>query len=87
MQFPLIAKVSFVLLLKINPRTDSVCTSFLQSMVQRGMNDLYIGYIYGVRPPKLIWAPYAQLHSLAEIPSLHPPAFGFIYEGAIGQPR
>ncbi len=29
-----------------------------------------------------------QLYSLAETPQLHPsPAFGLIYEGAIGQPR
>jgi hypothetical protein len=35
-----------------------------------------------------IWAPYAQLYSLAETPH-HPPfpAIGLIYEGSIGQPK
>jgi hypothetical protein len=28
----------------------------------------------------------AQMYSLAEISQPHPPAFGLIYEGAIGQP-
>ena len=38
---------------------------------------------YGVRSPKFIWAP---VYSLAETPPLSPfPAFGLIYEGAIGQ--
>jgi hypothetical protein len=32
--------------------------------------------------PKFIWAPYAQLYSLAEAT-----AFGLINWGAIGQPR
>ncbi len=43
----------------------------------------------GVRSPKFIWVPDAQLCSLAETPQpiLLPPAFGLIYEGAIGQPR
>jgi hypothetical protein len=41
---------------------------------------------YGVRSSKFIWAPCAQLYSLAETPR-HPPAFGLIDEGAIGQPR
>ncbi len=37
---------------------------------------------------KFIWASCAQLYSLAETPQLPPsPAFGLIYEGAIGQPR
>ncbi len=35
----------------------------------------------------LIWAPWAQLYSLAEAPQPPPPAFGLIYDGAIGQPR
>ncbi len=37
----------------------------------------------------LIWAPCALLYSLAETPAPPPPlpAFGFIYEGGIGQPR
>jgi hypothetical protein len=44
---------------------------------------------YGVRSPKFICAPCAQLYSLAETqhPTPTPPAFGLIYEGAIGQPR
>jgi hypothetical protein len=47
---------------------------------------------YGVRSPKFIRAPCAQLHSLAETPQTPPPlpnpsAFGLIYEAAIGQPR
>jgi hypothetical protein len=33
------------------------------------------------------WAPCAQLYSLAETPQVRNPAFGLIYEGAIGQPR
>ena len=40
----------------------------------------------GVRSPKFVWTPCAQLYSLAETPH-PPPAFGLIYEGAIGQPR
>ncbi len=35
---------------------------------------------YGVRSPKFIWAPCAQLYSLAEAPQPPPPAFGLIYE-------
>jgi hypothetical protein len=50
---------------------------------------------HGVRPPKFIWAlcECAQLYSLAETrkphspPTPHPPAFGLIYDGAMGQPR
>ncbi len=45
---------------------------------------------YEVRSPKFIWAPCAQLYTLAEIPNPPPPfspAFGLINEGAIGQPR
>ncbi len=44
---------------------------------------------YGVRSPKFIWAPCAELYSLAETPQPLPPspAYGLIYEGAIGQPR
>ncbi len=42
---------------------------------------------YGVRSPKFIWAPCAQLYSLAETPAVPPPAFGLIYEGAIGKRR
>ncbi len=42
---------------------------------------------YGVRTPKFIWAPCVQLYSLAETPQPPPPAFGFIYEVTIGQPR
>jgi hypothetical protein len=30
---------------------------------------------------------FAQVYSLAETPPPPPPAFGLIYEGAIGQPR
>jgi hypothetical protein len=44
---------------------------------------------YGVRYPKFIWAPCAQVSSLAEtlqLPPL-PPAFKLIYESAVGQPR
>ncbi len=38
--------------------------------------------------PKFIWAPCAQLYSLAETPQLSPPpAFGLISDVAIGQPR
>jgi hypothetical protein len=33
---------------------------------------------------EFIWAPCAQLYSIAEAPT---PAFGLIYEGALGQPR
>ncbi len=41
-----------------------------------------------LQSPKFTWAPCAQLYSLAEPPQLPPsPAFGLIYEGAIGQPR
>jgi hypothetical protein len=49
-----------------------------------------------LRSPKFVRAQYAQLYSLAETPQrnrslpsqpLSPPAFGLIYEGAIGQPR
>ncbi len=43
---------------------------------------------YGVRSPKFIWAPCAQLYSLAETPQPPPtPAFGLIYEGASSPPR
>ncbi len=36
----------------------------------------------------LLGAPYAQLYLLAETPQFPPsPAFGLIYESAIGQPR
>jgi hypothetical protein len=42
---------------------------------------------FGFRSPKFIWAPCAQLYSLAETPQHPPPAFGLICEGAIGQPR
>jgi len=42
---------------------------------------------YGVLSPKFIWAPCAQLYSLAENPQASPPPFGLIYEGAIGQPK
>jgi hypothetical protein len=43
------------------------------------------GVKYGVRSPKLFWAPCVQLYSLAETSQLPPPpAFGLIYEGAIG---
>ncbi len=37
---------------------------------------------YGVRSPKFIWAPCAQLYSLAE--TTQPPPPPSIYEGAIG---
>ncbi len=40
---------------------------------------------YRVRSLKFIWAPCAQLYSLAVTPNPPPPAFGLIYEGAIGQ--
>ncbi len=36
---------------------------------------------YGVRSPKFIWAPCAQLYSSTETP--HNPPFGLIYEGVI----
>ncbi len=43
---------------------------------------------YGVRSPKFIWAPCAQLYSFAETQQTpQPPAFGLIYEGAIRQLR
>ncbi len=41
---------------------------------------------YEVGSPKFIWAPCAQLYSLAETPQSSTP-FGPIYEGAIGPPR
>ncbi len=47
---------------------------------------LYPQAKYGVTSPKFIWAPCAQLYSLAE-PLPPPPAYGLICEGAIGQPR
>ncbi len=38
--------------------------------------------IYGVRYPKFIWAPFAQLYSLVETPQQPPfPALGLIFEG------
>ncbi len=38
----------------------------------------------GVRSLKFIWAPCAQLYSLAETPQLPPPpAFGLIYEALL----
>jgi hypothetical protein len=41
-----------------------------------------------VRSPKFIWAPaYSWTHWLRPRNSNPPPAFGLIYEGAIGQPR
>jgi hypothetical protein len=48
---------------------------------------------YGVRSPKIIWAPCAQLYSLADTPQPPPPPWtpphlgSYKYEGAIGQPR
>jgi hypothetical protein len=45
---------------------------------------LYTQVKYGFRSPKFICA---QLYSLAENSQPPPPAFGHIYEGAIGQPR
>jgi hypothetical protein len=53
---------------------------FDHSYVHHGLN-----IKYEVRYTKFIWAPCAQLYSLAEIPQ--PPAFGLIYEGAFGQSR
>jgi hypothetical protein len=51
-------------------------------------NPLIIGKLWtGVRSPKFIWAPCVQLYSLAETPQLPTspsPAFGLIYEDAIG---
>ncbi len=43
----------------------------------------------GVRSPKVYLGSFVQLYSLAETPQLLPPspAFGLIYEDAIGQPR
>jgi hypothetical protein len=47
-----------------------------------------IGVKYGVRSPKFIWAPvYSCTHWLRPCNSPPPPAFGLIYEGAIGQAR
>jgi hypothetical protein len=42
-----------------------------------------------LRSLKCIWVPCAQRYSLVEIPKSPrpPPAFGLIFEGAIGQPR
>jgi hypothetical protein len=43
---------------------------------------------YDVRSPKVIWAPCAQLYSLAKTPQPPSPCnWAHIYEGAIGQPR
>ncbi len=45
---------------------------------------------YGVRFAKFIWAPvYSCTHWLRphNSPPPHPPAFGLIYEGAIGHSR
>jgi hypothetical protein len=37
--------------------------------------------VLGVRSPKVIWAPYAQMYSLAETTQPPPnPAIGLIYE-------
>ncbi len=44
-----------------------------------------IGWIWS-EISKVIWAP-CELYSLAETPQPPAPAFGLIYEGAIGQPR
>jgi hypothetical protein len=42
----------------------------------------------GIRSPKFIWAPvYSCTHWLKPRDSPPPPAFGLIYEGAVGQPR
>jgi hypothetical protein len=46
----------------------------------------------GVRSPKFIWAPCAQLYLYPFSETPHPPPpppheFGLIYEGAIDQPR
>jgi hypothetical protein len=42
----------------------------------------------GVRSPTFIWDPvYSCAHWLRPRNSPLPPAFGLIYEGAIGQPR
>jgi hypothetical protein len=67
---------------KIARRTRRCMTDF-----QKVWNLLLPWVKYGVRSPKFIWAPCAQLCSLAEAPQPPPPAFGLIYEGAIGQPR
>ncbi len=40
---------------------------------------------YGVRSPKFVWTPCAQLYSLADTPPS--PAVRLTYEGDIGQPR
>jgi hypothetical protein len=37
------------------------------------LNIYPIGYKYGVKSPKYIWAPCVQLYSLAETPKLPPP--------------
>jgi hypothetical protein len=44
---------------------------------------------YGVRSPKFIWAPWGTAVLIGWDPATPaiPPAFGLIYEGAIGQPR
>jgi hypothetical protein len=47
---------------------------------------LFTMVTYGVRFPKFIWAPCAQMNSLA-YPATPAPAFGLIYEGVVGQPR
>ncbi len=43
----------------------------------------YTSIISRVRSPKFIWAPCAQLYSLAETPSPHPPAFLGSYTSAL----
>jgi hypothetical protein len=43
---------------------------------------------HGVRSPKFIWAPCAQAVLIGWDPATSPPpAYGLIYEGAIGQSR
>ncbi len=43
---------------------------------------------YGVKSPMFFWAPvYSCTHWLRPCNFPPPPAFGLIYEGAIGQPR
>ncbi len=54
--------------------------------MERGGEGLRTSVKYGVLSPKFIWAPvYSCTHWLRPC-NPPPPAFGLIYEGAIGQP-